>query len=61
MKNARSFGDKHKRGVEIMKCKKEHPEYVRTYTKEFKIIDGKEVCPLICDKCNIIWYEKEGK
>ena len=38
-------------------CKKEHPEYVRTYTKEWKLVNGEETCPLICDKCNVIWYE----
>ncbi len=39
-------------------CEKEHPEYVRTYTKEWTLDDkGNEVYPKICDKCNVIWYE----
>ena len=42
-------------------CLKKHPQYVRTYTREFIIKNGKEVCPLICDKCNIIWYPEVHK
>ncbi len=39
-------------------CEKEHPEYVRTYTKEWTLDDkGREVYPKICDKCNVIWYD----
>lgn len=38
--------------------KKEHPEYVRLYTKQWRIIDGEGVCPWVCDKCNVIWYEE---
>ena len=32
---------------------------VRLYTSMFKVVNGKDVCPLICDGCNVIWWRDE--
>ena len=33
---------------------------VSLYTKEWRIVDGKEVCPWQCENCSIIWYESSS-